>query len=126
MGELVVARQGNQVVGGFYVAPAGNDRLEIGGVYVVPELRKTGLARSLMHYALEHLAYGKPMEAHVLTSNRPAQELFRAAGFEREATNLSYHPRSLTGLEHMPTNDDGQVTADLWVFRSPARHKLAS
>jgi GNAT superfamily N-acetyltransferase len=58
--------------------------LNIHDVYVVPELRGTGVGRAMFRYA-ERLARRRgycKMTLEVLSGNLPAQRLYRAEGFE--------------------------------------------
>lgn len=123
--ELFVLAHGNQVVGGLYVTPVEGGLMELGGLYVMPTLQGLGLGRALVQHALDHVgALGIPIEAHVRSENRGCRRLLLAAGFELELANLAVHNRSMSGLDHMPSDSDGYVMADLLVFRS-SRGRIA-
>jgi len=79
-----VVRDGNESVGLVMVARRGEDGW-IGGVAVVPDLRRTGLGRQLMEAAAaEARARGvKQLWLEVLVQNTPAIGLYERLGYER-------------------------------------------
>ena len=90
MGDIIVAHQGEDIVG--YVNPVIDGRQAwIGGLGVVPRMRRTGVATRLME-AAEEFAESKGAEEvilEVIEANTAARRLYDGLGYESQATYLS-------------------------------------
>jgi ribosomal protein S18 acetylase RimI-like enzyme len=56
LGRVLVARDGDALVGHVQVVPRGGDEVEIKSLAVVPDRQRAGLGRTLVEGAIEHAA----------------------------------------------------------------------
>ncbi|MBR0030770.1 MAG: GNAT family N-acetyltransferase [Treponema sp.] len=81
---LFVALSGRKIVGKAALNAVGENYVQIGGVYTVPEFRKKGIAKSLVQKIIsEKTSSGKKIVLFAKKKNLPAQKLYESCGFER-------------------------------------------
>ena len=73
----------------FNTAPKLRHVVTLWGMYVCAEMRGTGLARALLDAAVEAAGADRTVKLSVVTTNLPAQALYRSAGFHPWATDTA-------------------------------------
>lgn len=89
---LLVAERAGEVVG-YAVLWFAADEAELGDMAVLPETRRRGLGRWLLHGALAEAARrgAKRVYLEVRQSNTAARSLYERAGFEEVGTRPDYY-----------------------------------
>ncbi|WP_413721510.1 N-acetyltransferase family protein [Sodalis sp. RH24] len=79
------------------------------GMYVRAELRGSGLSRALLAAALQAVGTVRTVKLSVVSTNRPAQALYRSVGFKEWATDTAalcvdgvFHDELLMRLDFAP------------------------
>ncbi|HIH01797.1 TPA: GNAT family N-acetyltransferase [Thermoplasmata archaeon] len=110
MGDIIVAHQGDDIVG--YVNPVLDGRqVWIGGLGVVPRMRRDGVGTKLMEAAEE---FAESMGAdevilEVIEANTAARRLYEGLGYEPQATYLSAEGKAAQFAGFGPTPDKAQL-----------------
>ncbi len=83
-GGFWVAVDGQKVVGMFGLEPSGEAAMELRRMYVDPDLRRRGIARSMLHFAEQECRKRNRPRMDLSTSElqRDALSLYRSAGFD--------------------------------------------
>jgi predicted GNAT family acetyltransferase len=81
--QSLIACLDNRIVGKINTNAASFTRVQIGGVYVLPEYRGRGIGRRMTAvFAGELLAQGRGVTLFVKKNNQAAQRIYRQVGFE--------------------------------------------
>jgi predicted GNAT family acetyltransferase len=81
--QSLIACLDNRIVGKINTNAASFTRVQIGGVYVLPEYRGRGIGRRMTAvFAGELLARGRGVTLFVKKNNQAAQKIYRQIGFE--------------------------------------------
>jgi ribosomal protein S18 acetylase RimI-like enzyme len=91
--QSLIACLGNQVVGKINTNAFSFSRVQIGGVYVLPQYRGQGIARRITAvFAEQLLSQGRGVTLFVNKENRQAQSVYRRLGFSVLADyRISYY-----------------------------------
>jgi ribosomal protein S18 acetylase RimI-like enzyme len=91
--QSLIACLGNQVVGKINTNAASFSRVQIGGVYVLPQYRGQGIARRITAVFAEQLiSQGRGVTLFVKKENHRAQSVYRRLGFSVLADyRISYY-----------------------------------
>lgn len=110
MGDIIVAHHGDDIVG--YVNPVLDGRqVWIGGLGVVPRMRRTGIATRLME-AAEEFAESEGAEEvtlEVIEANTAARRLYDGLGYEPQATYLSAEGKAVQFAGFGPEPERAQL-----------------
>ncbi len=102
-----LASEEDSAPGGFLIAVAVADEIEIVALGVAPARRRRGMARRLLARLIE-LAVGRRFHLEVAEDNEPALALYRAAGFVEIGRRPGYYRRTggaIDGLRlHRPVS----------------------
>ena len=84
-GGFWVAVDGHKIVGMFGLEPSGNAAMELRRIYVDPDSRRRGIARTMLNFAEEQCRRRNRPRMDLSTSElqREALALYRDAGYER-------------------------------------------
>lgn len=125
LAHSVAAVDGDQVVGGALLGVRGQ-RGWIGGVGVIPDYRRRGIARQMMFYLIEQarLTGIARLQLEVIAENTKAFDLYRSLGFESTRRLL------VLGIRDPTINSDSQLqivkeSADHLLGRLPAFDMVA-
>jgi ribosomal protein S18 acetylase RimI-like enzyme len=81
--ESLIACLDNRIVGKINTNATSFTRVQIGGVYVLPEYRGSGIGRRMTAvFAGELMARGRGVTLFVKKNNQAAQKIYRQIGFE--------------------------------------------
>ena len=114
---------GEEMAGVCYITEdpsESEDRIEFGGVFVVPEFRGLGLATVLGKVAIASLfiwyppSSEIPVIAHVHEKNQEPRRVLEQLGFIKTGQEIPPEEIVPPGLER---NEEGKVVGDLFVFR---------
>jgi hypothetical protein len=124
-GLFLLAKRGDngRIVGVCYVETPESTAekvYEFGGAFVDPEHRGLGLFRILGRVAIiNQFVMEKPAEpliGHVLVGNAGPRSGLEDLGFRISQSHVGFQPAGYPGLEHMETDEDGYVYADIYGY----------
>jgi len=98
-----------------------NDRHEFGGLFILPEFQKTGLAQALCTIALTHYFVNDPPKgriiSHIHEENNEPRGLFENR-LKFKYIGFEIMPDQVAKISRMKLNADGKLVGDLFKFSS--------
>jgi hypothetical protein len=112
----------SSLVGAAYIsAPGASTEAEFGGAYIHEEHRGRGLFNILVRVALAdyrtNIDKPQPLVAHVVVGNAAPRRGLEAAGFALAKSDQRYSKDSISGIEAMPSDENGFIHADLYLYQ---------